>query len=238
MYIYADGSGFLGTYCQRHGTSFCSSKNICCSGLACDATDDRLWRRRSNSRFLGVPLRTGVENNRIPSVISPIAHVPLADSCGIPAPHSMASDNSDRDYRLLASLLNRSSFRSMSRDSVMSESTFYCATDSLAGSSVPIPDWRLNREGPVMAQIPHPRIGDSRDGCAFRCTTYMDSDFAHPSGEYGSPLHHPRFVEWVGAPESTRLLDRGPGAWLRSLSHAQSIDTAHPVTTGCMPHDV
>ena len=31
-------------------------------------------------------------------------------------------------------------------------------------------------------------------------------------------VHHLRFLEWVGAPESARLLDCGPGAWIRSLS--------------------
>ena len=77
-----------------------------------------------------------------------------------------------------------------------------------------------------MLQIPHPWIGDSSAGCTFRCATYWDSDFAHPSGEFSLP-HHPRFLEWVGAPEYDRLLERGPCAWIRSLSHEQSIDAAH-----------
>ena len=41
-------------------------------------------------------------------------------------------------------------------------------------------------------------------------------DFAQPSGKYGLPLHHPQFLEWVGAPElqlrSSQLLDMDPGA--------------------------
>ena len=114
-------------------------------------------------------------------------------------------------------------------DSVTPEYTFYSATGGPANLTpvlrpIPIPDRRLNREGPFVAQIPHPRIGDSGSGCAFRCTTYQDSDFAHPSGEFGLPLHHPRFLEWVEAPESAPLLDRGPSAWIRSVSCAQSID--------------
>ena len=44
--------------------------------------------------------------------------------------------------------------------------------------------------------------------------------------EFGFPLDHPWFLEWVGALESARLLDRGPGAWFRSLSRMQSIDAA------------
>ena len=30
-------------------------------------------------------------------------------------------------------------------------------------------------------------------------------------------LHHPRFLELVGAPESARLLDRGPSYWVEEL---------------------
>ena len=41
------------------------------------------------------------------------------------------------------------------------------------------------------------------------------------------PRHHPRFREWVAAPESACLLDGGPGAWMRSLSLERSIDAAH-----------
>ena len=44
------------------------------------------------------------------------------------------------------------------------------------------------------------------DGCAFRSTTYRSADYAQPSGKYGLPLHHPRFLEWIDAPESARLL--------------------------------
>ena len=166
-----------------------------------------------------------VDREGTSSVFSPIAHIPSTESSGIPTTDSMASVTADCDVRLLASLLTRSSFRSMSHDS---ESTLYSAMDSLArptpaGCSVPIPEWR---EGPFMAPMPHPRIGDSSDGCAFRCTTYQNSDFAQTLGKFGLPLHHPRFLEWVGASESARLLDMGPGFGTRSLSRAQSVDAA------------
>ena len=52
--------------------------------------------------------------------------------------------------------------------------------------------------------------------------TYRDLDFASP--QFGLPLHHPRFLEWVGAPESARLLDRDPDAWIWLLSRVQTID--------------
>ena len=36
---------------------------------------------------------------------------------------------------------------------------------------------------------------------------YRASDYASPSGEFGIPLNHPRFLEWVGVPESAGLLE-------------------------------
>ena len=87
-----------------------------------------------------------------------------------------------------------------------------------------------------MAPMPHPRIGDSSGGCAFRCTTYRNSDFVQPSGKYGLPLYHPRFLEWVGPPESARLLDLGPVPGHGSLSRAQSVDVALPIAPGRVSH--
>ena len=65
-----------------------------------------------------------------------------------------------------------------------------------------------------------------RTGCYFRSTTYRSSDYDHPSGKYGQPLHHPRFLEWFGALESARLLELGPDMWIHSLSREQAIDAA------------
>ena len=57
-------------------------------------------------------------------------------------------------------------------------------------------------------------------------TTYRSTDYAQPSGKYELPLHHPRFLGWIGAPESASLLDRGPSEWLHSLYREQAIDVA------------
>ena len=62
-------------------------------------------------------------------------------------------------------------------------------------------------------------------GCSFRSMTYRSSDYDQPSGKYGLPLHHPRFLEWIGAPESARLLELGPDMWIHSLYREQAIDT-------------
>ena len=44
-------------------------------------------------------------------------------------------------------------------------------------------------------------------GCAFRNTSYRSPDYDAPSGGFGLPVHHPRFLEWIGVPQSTCLLD-------------------------------
>ena len=47
-----------------------------------------------------------------------------------------------------------------------------------------------------------------------------------PSVKFGAPLHHPRFLEWIDAPESPSLLEMGLEMWLHSLSREQAIDAA------------
>ena len=133
-------------------------------------------------------------------MLSPIAHEHSLDSRVTSAPVPMTSFDSDSDDVLLASLLNRSSFRSMLPDSASSDYTFYSAKGGPmpASHQNPVPNRCFRREGPFVARIPHPRIGDPNGGCAFWCTAYRESDFAHQSSEFGLPLHHPRFLEWVG----------------------------------------
>ena len=63
-------------------------------------------------------------------------------------------------------------------------------------------------------------------GCTFRNTTYCTSDYAAPSGEFGVPLNHPRFLEWIGVPDLASLLDMGPGRWLDALSREQAMASA------------
>ena len=96
------------------------------------------------------------------------------------------------------------------------------------GSPRPVPHWRLARAGPLLSEISSLNVTGFGHGCTFRSTTYRPSDYAQPSGKYRLPLHHPRFLvlEWIGAPESACLLDKGPGAWLHSLSREQAIDKA------------
>ena len=43
---------------------------------------------------------------------------------------------------------------------------------------------------------------------------------------YGLQLHDPRFLEYVGAPESARLLSRIPGYWLHHMDRDQAVSAA------------
>ena len=60
----------------------------------------------------------------------------------------------------------------------------------------------------------HPLISAGLTGCPYCMTSYREEDIA--SIDFGVQAHHPRFLESVGAPESTRLLGRPPVEWLIS----------------------
>ena len=51
-------------------------------------------------------------------------------------------------------------------------------------------------------------------GCPFRITLYdLEIEETDSSQEYGVQLHDPRLLEYVGAPESARLLSTGLSTW-------------------------
>ena len=95
-----------------------------------------------------------------------------------------------------------------------------------------VPRWQLAREGPFLAErspdyICSLGIWESLGaGCAFRNTTYRDSDYAAPLGDYGLPMHHPRFLEWIGVPQSAGLIEISGGQWVNKLSRDQAITAA------------
>ena len=86
-----------------------------------------------------------------------------------------------------------------------------------------VPRWRLALQGPFLAERSSSSLRCFSAGCSFRNTTYRPSYYALPSGEFGMPLHHPRFLEWIDVPESAGLLEMGPGRWLHSLSRDQAV---------------
>ena len=101
----------------------------------------------------------------------------------------------------------------------------------VAGGHQGLPD--LSLEGPfdVYQDRPvsgaSPRVLDGMQGCQYRMTSY-DQDSGGPdfSPAYGIQLHDPRLLEYVGAPESARLLSRSPEYWLHHLGHEKRLGAA------------
>ena len=45
-------------------------------------------------------------------------------------------------------------------------------------------------------------------------TSYTGTALVDADTTYGLQLHHPRFLEFIGAPESARLLNNSPSFWV------------------------
>ena len=97
----------------------------------------------------------------------------------------------------------------------------------------PGPD--LSREGPFDAcDADHdagqsPIIMKSMAGCQYRMTSYEER--VHHSDRdmdpsYGIHMHDPRVIEYMGAPESARLMGRTPEYWLHHMGREQTIQAA------------
>ena len=91
----------------------------------------------------------------------------------------------------------------------------------------------LSREGPFDAcEAEHepgqsPLVLNSMPGCQFRMTSYDDRtnrDDLDPA--YGIHLHDPRMMEYMGAPESARLLGRSPDYWLEHMGRERTVQAA------------
>ena len=57
-------------------------------------------------------------------------------------------------------------------------------------------------------------------------TSYDNTDMTDVDLTYGLQLHHPRFLEYVGAPESPRLLSRPPGYWPPDMDREEAVSAA------------
>ena len=60
-------------------------------------------------------------------------------------------------------------------------------------------------------------------GCPYRFSESGELPFTDGNPAYGLQLHHPRFLELVGAPESARLLDCSPTFWVDQLGQEQAM---------------
>ena len=56
----------------------------------------------------------------------------------------------------------------------------------------------------------HPLISTGLTRCPYRMTTYRDNDLASVDTSCGVQIHHPRFLEYVGAPESAQVAGSSP----------------------------
>ena len=91
----------------------------------------------------------------------------------------------------------------------------------------------LSREGPFDVHQDYstsgasPRVLDSMRGCQYHMTSHDEGtggpDF-NPA--YGIHLHDPRLLEYVGAPESARLLSRSPEYWLHHMGREKTLSAA------------
>ena len=168
-------------------------------------------------------------------LLSPIAYVSPEvadwDMSDMSLPSQTVSDTPAADAYLLEKLLGPPSLGLPWPTTASSAFTSSGALDCPAslgrlGSPSPVPRWRLAREGTFLFEILPSYLSGFGAGCSFRCTTYRSTVYTHLSSKYGLPLHHPRFLEWIGAPESASLLGRDPGKWLHSLSREQAIEAA------------
>ena len=87
----------------------------------------------------------------------------------------------------------------------------------------------LSREGPLDASTEpaaisnHPLISAGLTGCPYRMTTYRKADLASVDTSFGVQIHHPRFLECIGAPESARLLGQPPAEWLSIMDSRDAL---------------
>ena len=88
------------------------------------------------------------------------------------------------------------------------------------------------REGPFdvgatpMETEDSPLINTSMPGCPYRMTSYTGTAMVDANTTYGLQLHHPRFLEFIGAPESARLLNHSPLFWVDRLGQGSAMAAA------------
>ena len=71
------------------------------------------------------------------------------------------------------------------------------------------------------------RLRQDGQGSPFRITSYdLEIEESDSSQEYGVQLHDPRLLEYVGAPESARLLSRDPEYWVEHMGREKTLSAA------------
>ena len=87
----------------------------------------------------------------------------------------------------------------------------------------------VSREGPFDAYAApmdtedSPLVTTGLPGCPYRVTSYTGPAVADSNPAFGLQLHHPRFLEFIGAPESACLLYHSPTFWVQWLGEEDAM---------------
>ena len=90
----------------------------------------------------------------------------------------------------------------------------------------------VSREGPFDAYCSPMDTGDcplvstGLPGCPYRFTSYTAPAVTDTDPAFGIQLHHPRFSEFIEAPESARLLFRSPAFWVQNMDPEDAVAAA------------
>ena len=71
-----------------------------------------------------------------------------------------------------------------------------------------------------------PLVMTDLPGCPYRITSYAGPALADMNPAFGLQLHHPRFLEFIGAPESARLLYHSLSFWVDRLDEECAMAAA------------
>ena len=88
------------------------------------------------------------------------------------------------------------------------------------------PDGGSSAAAPPMDMEDGPLLETGLPGCPFRFTPYSGQPFADGNPAFVLQFHHPRFLEFVGAPRSARLLCHSPTFWVDQLGKEQAMAAA------------
>ena len=111
--------------------------------------------------------------------------------------------------------------------SIMDMDTNEITINRIVGFEWDEPGTDLEDEMPGPEPGQSPLVLNSMPGCQFQMTSYEDRenrDDLDPA--YGIHLHDPRMMEYMGAPESARLLGRSPDYWLEHMGREWTVQAA------------
>ena len=77
-----------------------------------------------------------------------------------------------------------------------------------------------------MDTVDNPLLTTGLPGCPYWFMSYSGLAFSDVNPAFGLQLHHPRFLEFVGVPESARLLYRSQTFWVDQLGEEPAMAAA------------